>query len=196
MSQKGQEYWNNKQKHSRREVLEKTEGPWGRGSSFCHWGVKSEIQAQYQVLSLSKQPSLSNRPSAVPAHCWVWVSGLCCENQGALHPLDTMKPDLHSPRLFPLLLSAAPVWPCVVCSILFPDAVSTRDREPLLSSWVQRQVITLRWESALTKGVSGRWLKQSWGRIRERNGRWIYDDLTYVDDDLVPSQPECSLCHW
>lgn len=183
-------------------MLEKTEGPWGRGSSFCHWGVKSKIQAQYQVLSLTKQPSLSNRPSAVPAHCWVWVSGLCqpitpsCENQGALHALDTMKPALHSPWLFPLLLSAAPVWPWVVSNILFPDAVSTRDHELLLSSSVQRQVITLRWESSLTEGVSGRWLKQSWGRIRERNGRWIYDDLTYVDDDLVPSQPERSLCHW
>lgn len=37
---KTQEYWNNKQK---RDVLEKTEGPGERGSSFCHWDVKFKI---------------------------------------------------------------------------------------------------------------------------------------------------------
>lgn len=37
---KTQEYWNNKQK---RDVLEKTEGPGEKGSSFCHWDVKFKI---------------------------------------------------------------------------------------------------------------------------------------------------------
>lgn len=38
-----QEYWNNKQKNMKRDVLEKTEGPGERGSSFCHWDVKFKI---------------------------------------------------------------------------------------------------------------------------------------------------------
>lgn len=40
---KPQEYWNNKQKNTKRQVLEKTVGPGERGSSFCHWDVKFQI---------------------------------------------------------------------------------------------------------------------------------------------------------
>lgn len=50
-------------------MLEKTEGPGEGGSSFCHWDVKFKVKAQYRMLSLNKQSSLSNRPSAVPVHC-------------------------------------------------------------------------------------------------------------------------------
>lgn len=47
-----------------------------------------------------------------------------CGNQGTPLPLDTTKPASHSPCLFTLFLSAAPVRPCVVCGVLLPWAVS------------------------------------------------------------------------
>lgn len=40
-------------------------------------------------------------------------------------PLDTTEPAFYSPCLFTLFLSTAHLWPCVVCSVLLPRAVST-----------------------------------------------------------------------
>ena len=116
-----------------------------------------------------------------------WYCEACPPQPLAVPPAPECSPPVAlSGVQHPLPRRSEYMWPRTVVELIGP--ASGRVRLAIL--------ITLRWESSLPKGVSGRWLKQSWGRIRERNGRWIYDDLTYDDDDLVPSQPECSLYHW
>lgn len=47
-----------------------------------------------------------------------------CGNQWVPRPLNTAKPSSHRPWRSPLFLNESPMWPCVVCGGLVPQAVS------------------------------------------------------------------------